>query len=48
MLKNNQSNIFKKPLKLDEMKYYISKQRDILDSQRCYNDTKTHRTKFKK
>ena len=44
MLKNNQINILKEPLNLNDMKNYNSKQRDIIDSWRCYNVMKTHRT----
>ena len=47
MLKTNQINILKEPLNLDDMKNYNSKQRDIINSQTCYNVTKTHRTKLR-
>ena len=47
MLKNNQINILKEPLNLNYMKNYNSKQRDIINSRRCYNVMKTHRTKLR-
>ena len=47
MLKNNQINILKEPVNLDDIKNYNSKQRDIINSRICYNVMKTHRTKLR-
>ena len=43
ILKNNQINILKRHLNLDYRKNYISKPRDIINSQRYYNVRKTHK-----